>query len=389
MNRLLDTSVQTYPYILCIGNGWFPAMPGGLNRYLYELTHQLSVKGNQVELCSVGLPETDINSCLKLTNLALPEYPLWQRLLSTHTNFSKRRQSQLDAVNLHFALYSLPLLGSLPKDVPTTFTFHGPWALESKQETQNKLSVWAKQWIEQRVYQQCDRFIVLSQAFGEILNQYYHISWDKIHIIPGGVDTQRFQPNLDRQAARQKLGWASDRFILFTPRRLVARMGIENLLTAVSTVKLVYPDVWLAIAGRGPLREALERQARELELENHVRFLGYLPDEQLPVAYQAADLTVVPSLALEGFGLIILESLASGTPVMCTPVGGMPEILTDFSPELITVSTDTKMIAARLEDILSHRLPLPFRSACRDYTVTNFDWGIIAEKVRDVLLAKV
>jgi glycosyltransferase involved in cell wall biosynthesis len=375
------------PSILCVGNSWFPKMSGGLNRYVYELTHHLAAQ-NRVELCGVGLPKRELNSSVRLTNLAEPNSPLWQRLWLTRTQFLKRQSSQVDAINLHFALYSLPLLNILPNHIPITFTFHGPWALESQRETQNKLSIWLKQWIEQRVYQRCDRFIVLSKAFGDILHQQYYVSWQKIHVIPGGVDTQHFQPHLSQEEARIQLNFPQNRKILFTPRRLVHRMGLDKLLLAMIRVKQQVPDVWLAIAGKGPLRDALEKQSNELGLQEHVRFLGFLPDEQLPLAYQAADLTVIPSQALEGFGLVVLESLACGTPVLCTPVGGMPEILSPFSPDLITASTDEQAIGNHLISVFKGNIPMPSKLDCRNYVLTNFDWCIIAQKVRQVLLSK-
>lgn len=373
--------------ILLVGNGWFPAMPGGLNRYVYELTHHLAVSQTQVELCGVGLPAFSSNALVKLTNLAAPDFPLWQRFWSTRRAFANRAMLEPDAINLHFALYSLPVLTSLPRHIPLTFTFHGPWALESEREGYNRPSVLVKQWMEQQVYNRCDRFIVLSKAFGTVLHQSYTIPWSRINIIPGGVDTARFCPNLSCQQARQQLNWPSDRIILFTPRRLVHRMGLDQLLMALAQVKRVVPEVWLAIAGKGPLRSALEQQVQALELADSVQFLGFLPDEQLPIAYQAADLTVVPSQALEGFGLILLESLASGTPVLCTPVGGMPEVLSAFSPALITESVSANAIADRLQSLLVDRLLLPSRTACRDYAASNFDWHIITEQVRQVLLA--
>jgi glycosyltransferase involved in cell wall biosynthesis len=379
--------MATSASILCVGNSWFPKMPGGLNRYVYELLHHLAAGQDRVELCGVGLPETELNPAIKLTNLAEPGSPLGKRLWLTRTHFLRRQMGEPDAINLHFALYSLPLLNLLPKSVPITFTFHGPWALEGEREGNNNLSILIKYWLEQRVYNRCDRFIVLSKAFGTILHEHYQISWDKIHIIPGGVDTNRFQPNLSPQQAREQLNWPQDRKILFTPRRLVQRMGIDTLLTALAKIKSKVPDVWLAVAGKGKLRDSLEQQATELGLNNHVKFLGYLPDEQLPVAYQAADLTVVPSQSLEGFGLILLESLACGTPVVCTPVGGMPEILAPFSPELITDSTHEDAIALRLEALLKGELPMPSHTACRDYTTTHFNWFKIAQQVKQVLLA--
>jgi glycosyltransferase involved in cell wall biosynthesis len=274
----------------------------------------------------------------------------------------------------------------LPPGVPITFSFHGPWALESKQEGAGKLSVLLKHWIEQQVYNRCDRFIVLSKAFGTILHQEYQVPWSKIHIIPGGVDVSRFQPNLSRQEARTQLNWPQDRPILFTPRRLVHRVGLDKLLTAIATIKPKVPDVWLAIAGKGPLKLDLERQATELGLHDHVRFLGFLPDDQLPIAYQAADLTIMPSQSLEGFGLVLLESLACGTPALGTPIGGMPEILEPFSPDLITASTEATAIAERIEELLLGKLPMPSREACREYAATNFDWQKISQQVRQVLL---
>jgi glycosyltransferase involved in cell wall biosynthesis len=375
--------------ILALGIGWFPDTPGGLERYVYELTHQLAAHQDQIELCGVGLPENEVHSSIKLTNLASPNSAIWQRLWSIRSNFQKTRISKPDAINLHFALYSLPILDLLPKGVPITFNFHGPWAAESQQEmVKNKLSNFLKrQLIEQTTYNHCDRFIVLSKAFADILHQKYQVPWYKIHIIPGGVNIDKFHVNLSPQAARQQLNWPEHRPILFTSRRLVHRVGLDILLQALAIIKPKVPDVWLAIAGRGYLQPVLEQQAKDLGLEDNVKFLGFLPDKQLPIAYQAANLTVMPSQSFEGFGLAITESLACGTPVLCTPIGGMPEILQPFSPELITASAETTAIAEKLEQVLLSQISIPSREDCQQYAATNFDWQKIAQQVRQVILA--
>ena len=381
--------------LLLVGLGWFPTKPGGMDRYGYELMQQLAALGDEIDLCGVGLPANSPHQAIALTNLADPKTPLPQRLWNVRQNFrqhhghlpaEKSPLLHLDAINLHFSLYSFPILPDLPANVPITFTFHGPWALESQQEGQKPWNVAFKRWIEGQVYRRCDRFIVLSRAFGDILHREYQVPWHQIHIVPGGVDIDRFQADLTRQQARAALGFPQDRPLLFVPRRLVQRMGIDILLQALVAVKYKVPDVWLAIAGIGALRPVLEQQAHELGLQDHVKFLGYVPDEQLPVAYQAADLTVVPSQSLEGFGLILLESLACGTPVLSTPVGGMPEVLRPFQPTLVTEASTADALAARLIDLLIGAIPLPDRAACRAYAVNNFDWKIIAPKVRELLL---
>ncbi|EKQ67120.1 glycosyltransferase [Leptolyngbyaceae cyanobacterium JSC-12] len=382
---MIETAVKSAS-ILCVGNRWFPTAPGGAERYIYELIRYLTTTGDRVELCATDVPRFDAHSSLLLTNLASAERSLPQRLWTSQFQFQRRSLTTPDAINLHFALYSFPILNQLPSNVPITFNFHGPWALESQQEGESKVAVWLKYWLEQQVFRRCDRFIVLSQAFGKILHQHYNISWDNIHVIPGGVDIQRFQLDLTRQHAREILRFPQDRPILFTPRRLTHRMGIDKLLQAVAIVKQQVPDVWLAIAGKGTLRPRLEQQVEDLGLRKHVKFLGYVPDEQLPIAYQAADLTVVPSQSLEGFGLILLESLACGTPVLSTPVGGMPEVLTPFHPALVIETPEAEAIAARLLDCLTGNLSLPSREACREYVIHHYDWKIVAPKVRDVLL---
>jgi glycosyltransferase involved in cell wall biosynthesis len=375
--------------ILCVGNGWLLRKPGGLERYVYELTHHLAAEQDRIELLGVGLPDTAPNPLIKLTNLAESDSPMWQRLWATRNQWAKRQALPPDAINLHFVPYSVPLLSRLPSGVPITYTFHGPWGLESQGEGSSRLNVLFKRWMEQLVYRRCNRFIVLSKAFGAILHREYGIPWAKIHVIPGGVDTTYFQPNLSRQEARAQLNWPLDRPILFTPRRLVHRMGLDKLLTALVEVKAQVPHVWLAIAGKGPLRSDLERQVQRLGLEDNVRFLGFLPDEQLPIAYQASEITVVPSQSLEGFGLILLESLACGTPALCTPIGGMPEVLNPFCPDLVTSTPDETAIAERLIELLNGKIALPSRNACYEYASTHFDWKIIAQRVRQVLMLEI
>ncbi len=375
--------------ILCLGVGWFPKTPGGLERYIYELTQQLTANQDQIELCGVGIPDAEPNLPIKLTNLASPDSPILQRLWTIRNNFKKTRIGKPDAINLHFALYSFPILDLLPKGVPITFNFHGPWASETNQEVVSKrISMFLKHWlIEKTTYNRCDRFIVLSKAFGHILHQEYQIPWEKINIIPGGVDIKHFQPNLSPKEARAKLGWPQDRQIIFTTRRLVHRVGIDKLLEALANIKPRKSDFWLAIAGRGHIQAQLQQQAIELGLNDHVKFLGFLPDEDLPVAYQAADISIMPSQSFEGFGLAIVESLACGTPVICTPVGGMPEILEPFSPDLITSSTEASAIAEKLEQVLQGKTPIPSREACRQYASEKFDWHKIAQQVRKIILA--
>ena len=142
---------------------------------------------------------------------------------------------------------------------------------------------------------------------------------------PWGVEARRFATTVTRREAREQLGWPQDRPTLVTVRRLTRRMGLESLIGAIKEVHGRAPEILLLVGGKGQLSKELSARVLSLGLEKNVRFLGFVPDEQLPLAYRAADLTVVPTVTLEGFGLIAVESLAAGTPVLVTPVGDCPK----------------------------------------------------------------
>ena len=120
-----------------------------------------------------------------------------------------------------------------------------------------------------------------------------------------------------------------------------------------------------------------------------MRFLGFGADQELPAAYRAADLTVVPSVAAEGFGLIVVESLADGTPVLVTPVGGLPEVVRELSPEMVLPATGACSLAEGLTTALAGELALPDSEAARTYARARYDWPVVAACVRDVYLEAV
>jgi len=161
-------------------------------------------------------------------------------------------------------------------------------------------------------------------------------------------------------------------------------MGLETLLDAAKILAAEFPDVLILLGGTGPIADELQQRIVEFGLERNVRRLGRVEDADLPLAYRAADMTVVPSQSLEGFGLITLESLASGTPVYVTPVGGLPEIVKPFAPECIFANTNADEMARVLEEALRGERPTPSDQACRAFAADNFSWSLIAQRVRNV-----
>jgi glycogen synthase len=156
------------------------------------------------------------------------------------------------------------------------------------------------------------------------------------------------------------------------------------LIDAFKQVAEAHPDSLLFFGGSGALREELQSKIVSSSLTKRVRLLGFIPDDQLANAYQAADLSIVPSQSLEGFGLSTLESLACGTPVLVTPVGGLPEAVKGLDAKLILRNKDSNAIAEWLDSFLSGQLSLPLPEECRRYVELNFSWPIIAQRIKRV-----
>ena len=109
-----------------------------------------------------------------------------------------------------------------------------------------------------------------------------------------------------------------------------------------------------------------------------------MPDDDLPLAYRAADLTVVPTVSLEGFGLITVESLAAGTPAIVTPVGGSPEVIGGLSPDLIVPDWTPAALAAAINAALDGTLKLPTPTQCQAFARRHYDWSTVCQSVADV-----
>ncbi|MCG2741518.1 MAG: glycosyltransferase family 4 protein, partial [Syntrophaceae bacterium] len=209
----------------------------------------------------------------------------------------------------------------------------------------HSLHLASRKWIEKKVLNQSDSIVVLSRYTRDKLLNIHGVPVEKIAVIPGGIDLVRFHPAADKRTVRERLHLPQEKTILLTVRNLVQRMGIENLIIAMQDIVKSEPDIVLIIGGTGPLKDDLARLSRRLNLDHHIHFAGFIPEAALPEYYQAADIFVLPTIELEGFGLVTLEALASGVPVLGTPVGGTQEILSRFDSRFLFQDTSPEAIS--------------------------------------------
>ncbi|MDR5817175.1 MULTISPECIES: glycosyltransferase family 4 protein [unclassified Caballeronia] len=369
---------------LQIGMHWFPERAGGLDRMYYTLVGALPAAGVEVRGVVAGSPRVAVDSGGAIRGFGPAAQSLPRRLMNARSALrASLDMERPDVVSSHFALYTFPGL-DVTRGIAQVSHFQGPWADESHVEGADTLGQRAKLMLERRVYARSSRLIVLSEAFGQILSARYGVPEERIRVVPGCVDVAQFDQKLSRSEARRKLQLPAGRPIVLAVRRLVRRMGLESLIDAITRVKQKVPDVLLLIAGKGRLAEELQARIDAAGLDDNVRLLGFVPDEQLASLYRAADLSIVPTVALEGFGLITVESLASGTPVLVTPVGGLPEAVRGLSEDLVLASTGVDAIADGLIAAFDGTLDLPDEAACRRYAWEHFDRSVIAKRVAAV-----
>jgi glycosyltransferase involved in cell wall biosynthesis len=367
------------PSVLMLGYGWFPHRLGGLNRYYRDLIEHLPEARGVV----VG---RDHSTPARVAGVSDHDRPLAQRLFATWLA-AQRVAAQTDVVDAHFALYSLaPLrIGRLRKK-PVVLHFQGPWADEnvSAGDASNSRRL-ARRALERAAYRRADRAIVLTSAFRQVLVERYGVRPWLIHVEAPGVDLERFTPGSEHDA-RKRFGLADGAFVAVSVRRLVPRMGLEVLIKAWSEMQGDLPrGSTLLIAGTGQQEDELRHQAERLGAGDTIRLLGRVSDEDLVTLYQAADIAVVPTLEHEGFGLVVIEAAACGTPSLVTAVGGLPEAIAGLDSSLIVAPGDPDALR---DGLLRSRNARPSREATRTYA-ERFDWNRIADRHRAIARAAI
>ena len=378
-----------------------PSRPlGGGERMLWEQARRLAARGLDVRIVCRADPDTTAPLSIERDGVRIEQFVADRRSIARFIRssiFEARRavasalsREPADVVHAHQPLAGYGALAARDgARLPSLYSFYSPAPLEYRSRrgmtarhraglvgATATVMLWA---IERACLRRARLVHVLSEFSAEQLWKLYAIPRERIVRIHGAAATDRFSPASDRGAIRAALGLPADRPLLLTVRNLEARMGLDNLLEAMRRLTARWPSALLLIGGDGSLRAELEARSRALGLDANVRFLGFVPDADLPRYYQAADLFVLPTRELEGFGLVTVEALACGTPVLGTPVGATPEILKALSPSLILSSTAPKVIAEELERFLADQQRDPnayarLRTACREHVERDYSW---------------
>jgi D-inositol-3-phosphate glycosyltransferase len=232
---------------------------------------------------------------------------------------------------------------------------------------------------EKLVAQDCCHIVVGSRREQHNLSRHYHVAKSKIGIAPCGVDLNLFRP-FDRAYARRRLGLDTGGEIVLYVGRFDPLKGISRIVEAMGLLR--QHAVRFVIAGgdgqANPEVQKLQALAGRLSLDGAVRFAGRVDQQVLPLYYSAADMLAVPSL-YESFGIVALEALACGTPVIATPVGAMDSIIKNGGNGCIVRGTTPAAFARAIQALIAAG-PAPEREAVRK-TVACYGWACAADSM--------
>jgi glycosyltransferase involved in cell wall biosynthesis len=354
--------------VLLLTNGIAPEQLGGLQRYVRELAAALARAGVDVtvltrrrtegdpprELAPDGIEILRFQTPSKASALYAIDYPVTTLRAVSRT---VRTTGAARVLHSHFTLHgmALALLGR-----PFLHTFHAPVHREIASERQGsyrlpgaseRVLVAAARRGEGLMLSRATRIITLSEFMRAEVTSLWAGAGRRTAVLPGGIDTERFSPGegIAHPAA------ANADPLLFCARRLVPRTGVIELVRAMPHVVRARPRVRLVIAGAGALEGDVRIEIRRLGLGDRVHLAGRVSDDDLVRWYRSADLVVLPTQQLEGFGLTTAEALACGTPVLGTPAGATPELLGELDAGLVASDVTPTAIADGVISLTSDR----------------------------------
>jgi len=383
---------------------------GGMNVYVRELSRELARRSIDVDVFTClrypGAPVIvqDIPHMRVIHVPAGPLGPVSRGVLYEHVpdfvsnieRFAGEEGLQYDLIHAHYWLSGLAgLLLRRDWNVPLITMFHTLARVKSEhmQALASSDDV-LRGYSEQRVMTGSDRIVAANTTEREHMVKHYQVAPSKITISPLGVDPVLFAPQ-DQQRCKEQLGLGNKK-VVFSLGRFEPLKGLDIFLKAAG--RLVHDYGWskdqlCVIVGGGPSeetdvisveeRDRLHALAADLGIADAVRFVGPLDQQRLPAYYGAADVCVVPS-HYESFGLVAIEAMACGTPVVATNVGGLALTVQDGENGFLAAVRDDRSFAEQINRILvnpalQQRLGKQAAISARQYR-----WSAVAARILDI-----
>ena len=379
-----------------------------MNVYVRDLTTELGRMGIHVDVYTRSQDEHvphvlhDLGFGNRVVHVpAGPEIPLPKqelvgyipRFVEGVNRFAKEKEIKYDLLHSHYWMSGLAAgaLSDIWSGVPILQMFHTLGEMKNRvaRSAAEREGAYRLEG-ERQVLNRADRIIAATPAEQAQLEWLYKVDPRKVTVIPPGVDTCHFYP-IPADEARQYIGLArDDRMILFVGR-IEPLKGVDTLIKAVACLQLknLKEPVRLAVIGGDPdaapeeISEemaSLQKLCDDLTVGKMVAFLGKRNQDTLPYYYSAAEVVVMPSY-YESFGMVALEAMACGTPVLASQVGGLAFLVQDGITGYTVPAEDNEALCERLTAILGDEsLRLRMGQNAAEYA-RNYDWEKIAKQI--------
>jgi len=391
---------KNFIFLLSLQYHCYPDEVGGAWGLTYQINKRLAKRGHKVYQLTCKSSETQMSNeivdGIQYFRVSLKAsknmFLLWKAIRKQIKKIL--RSEPINLIHIHnpligFIALLLPSLWRIPK----VYHFHSSWFDEEKINSLGKeklslslnLKLQVIRIIEWTCYKFSGTILFLSKYSKKRFKEYFSFSKSNLVIIPGGVDLKEFQPLRPQEnlyELRRLLNIEEKPPTVLTVRRLEERMGLENLVLATEMLIKKTPNLnfQLIIVGKGSLRKKLENLITEKNLSGIIKLSGLVSREKLPIYYKVADLFVLPTTAIEGFGIVTAEAFASGLAVMGTPVGATIEILEQIDKNLIFEGISPESLSKGLENFLDNpEFFSNLKSKCRETAEKYYSW----EKVTD------
>jgi D-inositol-3-phosphate glycosyltransferase len=366
---------------------------GGMNVYIRELARELGRRHTTVDIFTRWTNEqaphiVPLSAQVRVIHIpagpfvSIPKQDLYQYLPAFTQQIEEFRRAEgrdYDIMHSHYWLSGIAATQLAQRwDVPHVTMFHTLGRLKqianpSDHEPPLRLEM------EQQLVHQADRIIAATAEERMQIIRYCGVSAHRVQVIPCGVDLKLFVAQ-NKQLAREKLGLKPHQPLLLFVGRLDPFKGPDLFLRAAAMME---KKAQIVVVG-GNLRDddelaALQKLASDLKLGSRVHFLGARPQQELPMIYSAADVTVVPSYH-ESFGLVAVESLACGTPVVASRAGGLMTVVRNNETGYL-VPRCPGFFAERLDALVGNPALLERMQLAARPSILHFSWDSVANQV--------
>ncbi|XEC95205.1 1,4-alpha-glucan branching protein domain-containing protein [Paenibacillus tarimensis] len=369
----------------------FPPMTvGGLSRHVFDISRTLTRQGAEIHVITShveGYPAYEINQGIHVHRVRTYQSKDMS-FMEWICQLNLVMASYADTLIRHYGPFQLIhahdwLVGQAAKRLKQTFGLPLVATIHATEHGRNRgLFTELHHTIHHREWQltyEAWRVIVCSRYMADEVQSIFQLPSDKLDVIPNGVDAGMFRSLEYDPGLLQRFAMPHEQIVLFVGR-LVHEKGVQVLLDSIPDVLAVCPDAKFVIGGKGPMLGGLQEKSRRMGIESKVYFAGYIDDDTRNKLLRICSAAVFPSL-YEPFGIVALEAMAAGAPVIVSGVGGLQEIIEHGKDGFTVLPGDTASLSTHIVKLLQSK-PLAESMAAEALTKVNttYNWDRIGEQ---------